>query len=104
MPNLNKKTTLWDYIEKRYVDVGAKRWVAYWWTLRNGFKSTYEFDPVADVTVHERIFPSRGLARAFAAKLTIYYGAPMIRQEVFEHRFETCGGWETIESTVEEVV
>lgn len=97
-------STLWDYIEKRRVEVGKQRWVAYWWTLRDGLDPTEEFDPVAHVHDHGRVFPNRGLALAFARKLTIYYGTPMIRQEVFAHEFENFGGWETIESTIEEAV
>lgn len=91
---------LWDYIEKRHFEVGKKRWVAYWSTLREGLAPTDEFDPVADLEAHERAFPSLGLARAFVSKLTGYYGAPMIRQEVFGHEFEDCGGWEVINQEV----
>jgi len=95
--------TLWDYIEKRRVEVGSERWVAYWWTLRDGFGPDSDFDPIEDVDDHCRIFPTRALARAFAKKIEDYWSCPMIRQEVFMRAFDGCGEWETVERTIEEV-
>lgn len=92
----------WDYIDKRHVEVGARRWLVTWTVRRHEETPACEGHDITECfSGEERAFPNRGLAVAWARKAPCVFDEPQVLEQVFAIEHGHFGTWDTLTSPID---